>query len=270
MQEFLILMYHEVTNSCLLEKMSTKTQFSYVLDAKVFEKQVNYIKNNNYRTGSISDTLRKLRQEGFTGQSNTINNIVLSFDDGFIGNYENVFPVLLENDLSGNFFLIAGKIGERHMMSWDQIREMKKYGMHFGSHTVNHSLLGNLKPNEIFQELDTSKKIIEDQLGSRVEYITLPHGSYNKEYKPAAIKAGYLGGCTSDPGLNDRGTDPFYLKRMPVLRSGSLQYFYNICEKKKSLYNKLLLKRHLARTAKKMIGEARYLKMYNKFFGVDG
>ncbi len=262
-------MYHEITDTSGFEEMSRETQYSYVIDTEKFEKQICFLKNNNFRTLSFYELVALTSGKKPRHQEDNERAVVLSFDDGFIGNYENVFPLLVENGFIGNFFLITSKIGKGHMMNWEQVREMQKYGMCFGSHTVNHLMLGMLGRTEIFHELDYSRKTIEDKTGIKIEHLTLPHGSYNNIYKPAALDAGYIGGATSDPGVNTGSTDPFYLKRMVVPRKASLQYFTFLCERKKSIYYKHFIKKQITKTAKKIVGESRYLTLYNKFFGVN-
>jgi peptidoglycan/xylan/chitin deacetylase (PgdA/CDA1 family) len=264
-----ILMYHEVTNNSNFIKMSKMIQYSYILDSIVFKQQMEYLNKNGFRTLRLNE-LRRLIE---LGQSDTechqSKYIVLSFDDGFIGNYENVFPILADNGLVGNFFLITGHIGKHGMMSWEQIREMRKCGMYFGSHTVNHLLLGSLSRKEIFFELGFSKARLEGELGQKVEYLSLPHGSYNQEYIPVATDIGYLGGCCSDPGLNRASADPFFLKRMPVPRNASFSYFADLCERRKHVYYTVFIKKKSIRLMKKVVGESRYLALYNRFFGVE-
>jgi peptidoglycan/xylan/chitin deacetylase (PgdA/CDA1 family) len=261
-------MFHEITDADSLEEMSRKTQYSYVIDCKDFERQIQYLKRNSFKTLNMHQMSALLQQKEGRGHSESDKKIVLTFDDGFAGNYEKVFPLLLENGLVGNFFLISSQIGKRHMLSWEQIREMEKYGMYFGSHTVTHALLGTLNQDGIFYELDSSREKIENEIGTKVEYLTLPHGSYNNEYQPAALRAGYKGGCTSDPGVNDMSIQPFFLKRMNVPRGAPMSYFTELCNQNKYLYNKMRMKKKLVGMTKKMIGESRYLTLYNKVFGV--
>lgn len=264
----LILMYHEVTARENLAFMAKKTQYSYVLDIDRFEKQMAFLGDNAIKTLSINNLSDEFGEGSFRSKS-TVNGIVLTFDDGFVGNYEYVFPALLDRGLVGNFFLITGKIGQKHMMGWEQIREMSRHGMTFGSHTVNHALIGTLNTQDMFSELEGSRKKIEDKIGERVGFLTLPHGSYRKEYKEVAISAGYKGGCTSDPGLNTGRTDSFFLKRMNVPGGASQEYFIHLCQGGKKIFLKQRVKKSLTGGAKKILGEKLYLNLYNKFFGVD-
>lgn len=261
-------MYHEVTKESNFLMMSRKTQRSYVMDCVKFEEQMDYLSENRFKTLSV-DGLCCLLKQNQKEIGDRQKYIVLSFDDGFIGNYEYVFPILQEKGFIGNFFLITSEIGQRYMMGWEQIREMRKYGMFFGSHTVGHRLLGTLNSKEIFYELDYSKKNIEDNLSQKIQYFSLPHGSYKKGYSCIALEIGYTGGCTSNPGINDFATDPFLLKRMTVPRNASFHYFTSICEKRGYVYSKVIVKKNIIKAVKRLVGESVYLSMYNRFFDVE-
>lgn len=259
-------MYHEVIDEADFSETSKNIQYSYILDEKVFKRQMEYLSKKGFRTLSLRGLHELLKDN--TGYDTRQPCIVLSFDDGMVGNYEHVYPVLRNYGFTGIFYIISDSVGKKGMMSWDHIKEMSGSGMCFGSHTATHSQLGRMSPEDIFQELDRSKKTIEDNIGSRIEYLSLPHGSYNRDYKPAALEAGYLGGCTSVPGLNTPTTDPFFFKRMNVPRNRPLDYFISLCEKDSTVYKKVILKKNLLRFVKTVLGESAYLSLYNLVFGV--
>jgi len=263
-----ILMYHEVNNEREITSFSKRKHYPYVLDVDLFKSQMHFLKFNQYKTITIDCLVKNILS--VSPPTPLLNSkIVLSFDDGYIGNFDKVYPILLENNLLGNFFVISSLIGSSHMMTWEHLREMVKYGMVIGSHTDSHCLIGSQKSEKIRYELEYSKKTIEDKIGQQISYISLPHGSYNDEYKDIAIELGYEGGATSDPGLNTATIDPFYLKRMNVSASATLENFGDLCRKNKSLYSKIIFKKKILRAIKRILGEQLYLRAYNKFFGVD-
>jgi peptidoglycan/xylan/chitin deacetylase (PgdA/CDA1 family) len=78
----------------------------------------------------------------------------------------------------------------RHL-SWDQIKEMKRHGFSFGSHTVNHPDLTKLQRRFVEYELRRSKEALEDKLSQRVDFVSFPFGKYNREVEELAREAGY-------------------------------------------------------------------------------
>ena len=83
--------------------------------------------------------------------------IILTFDDGYQDAYDNAFPILQKYQMAGMFYLIVNKIGTPGYLTWNEIVEMQKAGMSFGSHTLTHSNLKNLSPANIEREIKGSK-----------------------------------------------------------------------------------------------------------------
>jgi peptidoglycan/xylan/chitin deacetylase (PgdA/CDA1 family) len=78
------------------------------------------------------------------------------------------------------------------MLSSDQIKEMDKSGLiSFGSHTVNHPNLDQLKPDLILSELKDSKLQLEQIVGKTISSIAFPDGAYNKDVIEIAKKLEY-------------------------------------------------------------------------------
>jgi peptidoglycan/xylan/chitin deacetylase (PgdA/CDA1 family) len=262
-----ILMYHEVANDGMVLSVSRRTPHSYVLDYAVFKSQMNHLRDQGYVPVTLSQLLSLLRGEIHFELQATARYIALTFDDGFLGSYEVVFPLLTELGFAATFFLITGSIGDRLMMSWDNAREMSEAGMCFGSHGVTHRPLGQLDGREMRAELETSKNIIEQRVGQAVEFLSLPHGSMPKDYRRTARSVGYRGGCTSEPGLNTPGTDPLLLRRLSVRRETSPERFSAFCEGRTSAYVPDKVRRRFSDFGKRIVGEKRFLRLYNRYFG---
>lgn len=70
----------------------------------------------------------------------------------------------------------------------------------------------------IEEELELSKSIIEETLGNgkKVQFLAYPFGAYNGNLIEQVKKAGYVGALTTDPGGNNKGDDPFTIRRMTI------------------------------------------------------
>jgi peptidoglycan/xylan/chitin deacetylase (PgdA/CDA1 family) len=97
-------------------------------------------------------------------------------------------------------------------MSWSEAREMRAAGMDIGSHTHTHPILAHLTEQAQFEELGTSKELLEANLGAPVDSIAYPVGrpfAYDARTLAAARMAGYRLGfnfthkvgplCAADP-----------------------------------------------------------------------
>jgi peptidoglycan/xylan/chitin deacetylase (PgdA/CDA1 family) len=128
--------------------------------------------------------------------------VVITFDDGDKSVYEYAFPILKKYDIRAVVFLIVNYIGKDDFwdlaligsrsphLSWDEISEMKKWGMSFGSHTMNHRNLTKLTNHEIEYELFESKKVLEGRIGA-VDCISYPFNRVNRGVVEYARRAGY-------------------------------------------------------------------------------
>lgn len=102
------------------------------------------------------------------------------------------------------------------MLTWDQIREMRRDGIEFGGHTVTHPFLSKMTREGAAWELAESKRRIENELQASVKHFAYPNGReddfapWNKELLRAA---GYCAAVTTIWGLNSKSTDRLELRR---------------------------------------------------------
>ncbi len=197
-------------------------------------------------------TERFREQMQYLAQGSAKKEIIITFDDGLLDNYTNAYPILKEFGLKAYFFILAGKVGTGGYMNWGQIRELKNSGMIIGSHGVAHRILTELNDAELDYELSESKKMLEDKLGERIDFFSVPRGFYNKKVIAKAKDAGYKAVFTSVYG--DR--DEFKLGRIPVKASWDLAYFIRIVNGGLSLKDKG--KELIKNASKKMLGAKNY------------
>ncbi|HXH02178.1 MAG TPA: polysaccharide deacetylase family protein [Candidatus Competibacteraceae bacterium] len=103
------------------------------------------------------------------------------------------------------------------MLDWAMIAEMAAAGVSFGSHTLSHPILSRESPERVREEVWQSKAELESRLGQPVRTFAYPNGG-PADYTAAVVAevraAGYRLACTTVPGINDRSTDPFQLRRI--------------------------------------------------------
>ena len=105
---------------------------------------------------------------------------------------------------------------DRLMLNWEEIREMKKSGIEFGSHTKSHPILSKISVEQIKNELIGSKNMIEEKLDQEIHSFAYPNGKVDDfsvdSYKILA-ECGYTYAVTTIPGNNFFSTNPFMLHR---------------------------------------------------------
>ncbi len=104
------------------------------------------------------------------------------------------------------------------LMSWDEIRRVSQSVVTIGSHTHTHTVLSTLDRKGQMAELETSKQMLEQQLGRRMFSIAYPVGGYahfTAETKELARDCGYSAGYSFATGVNAWGAlDAFDLRRV--------------------------------------------------------
>lgn len=107
-------------------------------------------------------------------------------------------------------------------MNWDQIREMSRAGIEFGSHSVSHPVLANLDDAALARELADSKADIEREIAKPVRVIAYPVGqsfAYDARVVAAVRAAGYrLAASYVSGGNRLRALDRYALRRLHVER----------------------------------------------------
>lgn len=111
-------------------------------------------------------------------------------------------------------------LGRELFMTWDQVRILARSGMSIGSHSHSHRKLASLSREEQYQELATSKQVLEHELGVEVRSIAYPFGwkgAYDDVTKQQALAAGYHIGFSARTGLNSAGDwDQFAVRRLGI------------------------------------------------------
>lgn len=195
----------------------------------------------------------------------------ITFDDGHVSQYDHAFSVLQELSMKATFFVTAGWTGKRPgYMTWKQLGELARYGHEVQSHGWSHTLLTQCSARELQIELLRSRGDLEDQLGTKVNAISLPGGRWNSRVLEACRESGYEQVFTSDPWMVSEDVRGLQIAgRWMVTRNMSAQRIdFLLKGKGAALY--LLRARHFAKeTAKLMLGDSAYRSMWRMLANKD-
>jgi len=146
--------------------------------------------------------------------------VVLTFDDGLASDYRVAFPTLQEVGARAEFFLNTSAIGKEGYLSWQQIKEMQKWGMSFQSHGHDHVDFTRLSKSAMDRQLRVSKSQLEDRLARSVDFFAAPYGRNNEGIVRSTQEAGYRAVCTcrSWPARSGRCVDRTVLFRHTTSR----------------------------------------------------
>jgi len=220
-----VLMYHQVCEDGTFEPSE------FIVSASTFRRQLHYMAEHGFSTPRISELL---------GQSwnsqDARKPVLLTFDDGYLNNYQVAFPILQEFGFTALISLVADPrvrtnswdavkgIVEAPLMTPQHIREMAAHGIEFASHSYGHKSLPSLNDDQLMVEVVRSKETIEDLLGKKVEAMVYPYGDVDALVKRVVREAGYQCAFATHSGPLDFYGDLFEIRRMLIENNADVLY----------------------------------------------
>jgi peptidoglycan/xylan/chitin deacetylase (PgdA/CDA1 family) len=217
-----VLMYHSISDE---EQADLHPYFRTTTSRAMFASQMEHLYRNNYEACSPQQAADFLSSPSVPSRKK----VVITFDDGFRDFYCEAFPVLSRFNFTASVFLPTAYIGDstlkfkgRDCLSWSEVKEMQRYGITFGSHTVTHPQLRALNRETVKEEVTVSKSTIEEKTGSTVESFCYPYAfpapdnDFKKMLRELLSQAGYRQGFTTMIGRANACSDPLFFERLPV------------------------------------------------------
>ncbi|MDT2242011.1 polysaccharide deacetylase family protein [Paenibacillus larvae] len=219
--------------------------------------------------GQLRDHLIALRHAGYNvipmsdfvemmegGRGVPEKSVVLTFDDGYESFYTLVYPLLKEMGMTASNFVVGYSSDMYNPeayphLSWEQMKEMKKDGMSFYSHTYNlhhkhnTSKEGDPKPaltiakympnkqrsedaNEYIRRVKTDlsfmEKRLKEELGEQISLLALPYGYINEQVLTVGQELGIKLFFLTEEGINHADQKEIYRINAgnPHITSGQL------------------------------------------------
>lgn len=159
-----VLMFHKVTS-----EQSYDYDEEYTISIENFKELILMIQNNEIKFLTPEEVLKKER------------GVLLTFDDAFEDVYLEVYPFLKAKSIPLLVFQTTNFINKKNYLTREEIIDMLQYDKFFlGSHTVNHLELSKLTKKDSFEEINLSKKILENNFKTNIEYFAYPYGCLSK------------------------------------------------------------------------------------------
>ncbi|MCR8745426.1 polysaccharide deacetylase family protein [Romboutsia lituseburensis] len=208
-----VLMYHHFADTSEVNATVTKSEF---------KKQIKYLKENNYTTITVRDLI------DFKEGKKTLpkKSVLITADDGYLSNYEFMYPVLKENKMKATINVIGDKINNADeniklgigvpKFNWKQAKEMydsgvidiqsHTYDSHYKDETTNGLKCVFSKPlnkesrqtyiKRIDGDIKKSIDSIQKNLGYKPIALFYPFGEFSetseKVLKQNGIKATFV------------------------------------------------------------------------------
>ena len=144
--------------------------------------------------------------------------VVLTFDDGYVDNYTNAFPILRDRGMTATFFIVTDFIHDKRpeYLTWDMVREMYAGGMSIEAHGRNHVSLARKDRDYLIWQALGSFESIQVEIGVRPHFISYPAGEYDDLTIDIYRSADYWAGFTTKQGATHRSDDLFRMNRVRV------------------------------------------------------
>jgi len=182
----------------------------------------------------------------------------LTFDDGLVDNLQTLAPLLAELGAPATVFAVSGWLGKPHpaapwtrIMTAEELRALRAAGIEIGAHSVTHPDLSALSYEQAREELEESKRQLEEVLDEPVEVAAYPFGRATEETARACRDAGFRAACVTT-GRGD-WADPHLLPRQDMENGGTL---LSLRLKRDGHYEPLMRFRP-ARVARRIVRRAR-------------
>ncbi len=185
MRKLTILTYYSIDNS------DSAISISPVL----FSQHLRYLKEKHFSVVTLSQGLKLL-----TGHEPLYKKVVLTFDDGYENFHSRAFPLLSQYHFPATVFLVAryagresvweqkNKIAAQRLMNWSQVEKLSHSGIEFGSKSLTHRDLTRISVDEVREEVEESRTMIEEHVGKGVHIFAYPFGLYNSTVREMVRK----------------------------------------------------------------------------------
>jgi peptidoglycan/xylan/chitin deacetylase (PgdA/CDA1 family) len=140
--------------------------------------------------------------------------VVVSFDDGYLGQYTHARPVLRRLRWPGVLNLALQNVGPRNLKA-REVRALIAGGWEIDSHTIDHPDLTRVSDLQLAHELSGSRRALARRFGVRAEFFCYPYGHFDARVETAVKRAGYLAATTENEGYATPA-NPFALSRVRV------------------------------------------------------
>ena len=203
----LILLYHRVLNA---SEVHPQLDPAIYVTTQTFERHLRFL-TRRFTMVDLDDLLAWREQR----RSFIRPPCVITFDDGWIDNFTNAYPLLQRYRTPATVFLITGKVGCPDFVTWDQVREMEQAGIRFGSHTVSHPIVEGLAHDELERQLTESKSQLTERTSRASCWFCYPKG-YNDEQARREARRHYCAAVTTRCATTHRGDDLYAIPRVSI------------------------------------------------------
>ncbi len=243
-----ILCYHR-----FVMRKDKGTKDIYAIAPKLFETQMQWLKDNNYTVINMAKFL-----DWINGKDKMPDKaVMITIDDGYESIYSKMLPIMKKFGYTGVVYLYKNFCpGGKSALSKEETRKLVAEGWEFGCHSNTHPILtskikdfkiinkGEIRPkgNVIMtdaeyltwlrSEIIEPKAYLEDYTGTTINTFAYPYGTYSKIVEHVIKEAGYEAAFSVVPSFDTEEVNRYSFKRTMVYGTGSMEKFAEIFNSK--------------------------------------
>jgi peptidoglycan/xylan/chitin deacetylase (PgdA/CDA1 family) len=193
-----------------------------------FREQMIYLQDNGYTTIDFYD----LSQAIVSHKDLPEKPIILTFDDGYLDNYENAYPILQEFGYEGTFFVVTEFIDTQRAeyMTWPMIEEMARNDMRIESHSRTHPDLRGMAHERLIWEILGSQETLAAHIGYKPRYFCYPGGWYDEATIQTLGELDFWGATTTANGSWHGFDDRYEWRRVRIRNTTTLAEFSRLVD----------------------------------------
>jgi peptidoglycan/xylan/chitin deacetylase (PgdA/CDA1 family) len=201
----MILLYHHVApREAVPHNWHRNEGWNWRHSPEAFERQLVELTRRGYHFQPLPEMVDGVRKRG----SEEPMSAAVTFDDGWLDNYQFAFPVLRKLAIPATFFVTTARrqdgIEDSKRMSAAQLKELLLSGMSIGGHSRSHPDLTKLPMGKGIEEIRGCREDLEQALGVGVQLFAYPGGAFNRRVAHLTEEAGYTAACSVlGPARND-------------------------------------------------------------------
>lgn len=206
-----VFIYHRFDES---KHQSTNTSI------KELKAQFEYFKTNNYEVVPLGEILNKLKNK----EDIPSNWVALTIDDTYKSFYQNGLKLFKEYNYPFTLFVYVEATENRYgdFMTWDELKEVKKYG-EVELHSYSHPSLIKLSNEDIAKDTQKAIDIFEKNMGYKAKIYSYPFGEYDDRVKNEILKFGFDSILNQNNGSVNSKSDIFDINRIALVENVNIK-----------------------------------------------
>ncbi|QKF72281.1 polysaccharide deacetylase [Aliarcobacter faecis] len=206
-----VFVYHRFDDS---KHQSTNTSL------KELKKQFEYFKTNNYEVVPLEKILTKLQNN----EEIPSNWVALTIDDAYKSFYTNGLKLFKEYGYPFTLFVYVEATNDKYgdFMTWDELKETKKYG-DIELHSYSHKSLVKLLDEDIEKDTQKAIELFEKNMGYKAKIYSYPYGEYDDRVKNRLKEFDFISILNQNNGSINSKSDIFDINRIALVGNVNIE-----------------------------------------------